>query len=296
MERQTTDRGVVSHLVRSHRRVDLHAMLISVGLNVSNTNPPAYYPMQTFIMCGTVIATAPCHRGENDALLVQLRGSKEMLIHPPALVIPGCPASVCGDAAAASNPRWLCPFGPFQLPLSDSSLYVKVVMVPGDAVVVPKEWWHAVRSTPSSVATSVPVRLETTDERMVGRRTCRRDAQPAPVVRGAPDLPASEQMPNSRRTDNSFGADDPIAYYYALSDELLAESCRTAYERLEGHVITWHTGDDLMRFADIAAADPGLGAQQTVALDGCQVFSRGRSREGSCWRRRAVLRRTARRP
>ena len=106
-ERQTTDRGVVSHLVRSHRRVDLHAMLISVGLNVSNTNPPAYYPMQTFIMCGTVIATAPCHRGENDALLVQLRGSKEMLIHPPALVIPGCPASVCGDAAAASNPRWL---------------------------------------------------------------------------------------------------------------------------------------------------------------------------------------------
>jgi hypothetical protein len=97
--------------------------------------------MQSFITHGTAIVTTPCHRDENDALLIQLRGSKEILIHPPVLVVPGCPASVYGDAAATSNPRWLPSFEPFQLPRRDSSLWVKVVMVPGDVVVVPKLWW-----------------------------------------------------------------------------------------------------------------------------------------------------------
>ena len=78
---------MVSHLVRNDRQVDLHDMLISVGPNVSNTNPSAYSPMQTFITYDTAIATWRCHR--DDALLVQLRGSKAMLMHPPALLIPG---------------------------------------------------------------------------------------------------------------------------------------------------------------------------------------------------------------
>ena len=152
-------------------------------------------------------------------------------------MLPGCPASVYGDAAATSNPRWLQSVDPFQLPRRHSSLWVKVVLVPGGAIVVPKLWWHAVRSTPSSMAISVPVRLETTDERTVRRRTCRRD-QPAPAVRGPlGQLPSSEQLPNSRRADNSLGADDPVAHYYALSDKQLVESCQMDYERLERRVI-----------------------------------------------------------
>ena len=217
VERRTSNSGVITHVVRSDRRVDTHAMLTSVGLGVSNTNPTAHHPMQSFVTHGTTIATTPCHRDENNAMLVQLHGSKEILIHPPALALPGCPASVYGDAAAASNPRWLS-FDPFQLPRRHSSLWVKVVMVPGDAVVVPKLWWHAVRSAPGSVAISVPIRLDTTDERTVRRRTCRRSAQPAPAVRGSLGLlSAGEQSPNFRRTDYSLGADDPIAHYYALT-------------------------------------------------------------------------------
>ena len=125
----------------------------------------------------------------------------------------------------------------------------------GDVVVIPKLWWHAVRSTPGSVAISMPVRLETIDGRTVRRRTCRRGAQPAPAVRGQlGPLPAGEQPPNSRRTHYSLGADDPVAHYYALTDTQLAADCQVEYERLEGRVITWH------------AAELGLGAQQTAAL------------------------------
>ena len=166
VERRTSNSGVITHLMRSDRRVDTHAMLTSVGLDVSNTNPTAHHPMQSFVTYGTPIATTPWHRGENNAILVQLRGSKEILIHPPTLALPGCPASVYGDAAATSNPRWLS-FDPFQLPRRHSSSWVKVVVVPGDAVVVPMLWWHAVRSAPGSVAISVPIRLDTTDERTV---------------------------------------------------------------------------------------------------------------------------------
>ena len=184
VERRTSSSGVITHLVHSDRRVDTRAMLVSVGLNVSNTNPTAHHPLQSFITHGTTVATTPTHRDENDAILVQLRGSKEMLIHPPALALPGCPASVFGDAAASNNPRWL-EFDPFQLSRIHSSQWVKVVLVPGDAVVVPKLWWHAVRSTPGSVAISVPIQLDTIDERSIRRRTCRRDAQPMPMVRGA---------------------------------------------------------------------------------------------------------------
>jgi hypothetical protein len=43
--RKATNRGVVSHLVQNDRRVDICAMLSSVGLSVSNTNPAAFSPM-----------------------------------------------------------------------------------------------------------------------------------------------------------------------------------------------------------------------------------------------------------
>ena len=202
-------------------------------------------------------------------------------MHPPALSIPGCPANVYGDAAMTNNSRWLWPFDPFQLPRSDSSLWVKVMMVPGDAVAVPKGWWHAVRSTPSSVAISVAVKLETVDECTVRRRACRRDAQPTPVVRGASDASlGSEQMLNSRRTDYAIGAHDPVAYYYALSDERLAESCSATYGRLEGRIITWHTGEDLVRFAEGAAADLGLDAQQANAVDAWMARFQQRPTQG----------------
>ena len=168
VERRTSSSGVTSHLVHSDRRVDTHAMLASVGLNVPNTNPMAHHPLQSFITHATNVATTPTHRDENNAILVQLRGSKEMLIHPPTLSPPGCPASVFADASATTNHRWL-DVDPFKLHRTHSSQWVKVVVVPGDAVVVPKLWWHAVRSTPGSMAISVPVQLDTADERSVRR-------------------------------------------------------------------------------------------------------------------------------
>ena len=94
------------------------------------------------------------------------------------------PSGVFGDAAATNNCRWLQPFDPFQLSRSHTSQWIKVVMVPGDAVTIPKLWWHAVRSTPDSVAVSVPVRLDMVDIRTVRRRTCRRDDELPSVVRG----------------------------------------------------------------------------------------------------------------
>jgi len=41
-----------------------------VGLNVTNTNPAAFSPLQTFITRGKIIATAPFHRDEHSAMLV----------------------------------------------------------------------------------------------------------------------------------------------------------------------------------------------------------------------------------
>ena len=94
-----------------------------------------------------------------------------------------------------------------------SSSWVKVVMVPGDAVPVPKGWWHAVRSTPNSVAISVAVHIGTVDKRSVQRRMCRRDAQPEPPARGVPNVrPGSDQASNSRRADFALGNDDPTVY------------------------------------------------------------------------------------
>ena len=113
VESRTSNSGVITHLVHSDHRVDTRAMLVSVGLNVSNTSPTAHHPLQSFITHGTTVATTPTHRDENDAILVQLKGSKEMLIHPPALALPGCPASVFGDAATSQPPWWL-EFDPFQ--------------------------------------------------------------------------------------------------------------------------------------------------------------------------------------
>ena len=68
--RLQTNRGVVSHLVRNSRRPDIRAMLAAVGFNVTNTNPLATSPMQSFITEGDVIATTPCHRDERDAAMV----------------------------------------------------------------------------------------------------------------------------------------------------------------------------------------------------------------------------------
>ena len=88
-----------------------------------------------------------------------------------------------------------------------------------------------------------------------------------PMVRGTPGSPSpGEQPPNSRRTDYTLGADDPVAHYYALADTQLVADCQMEYKRLEGRVVTWHTGGSLLRFADVAAAELGLGAQQTAAL------------------------------
>ena len=170
-----------------------------------------------------------------------------MLIHPPAFALPGVPASVFGDAAGFQNPQWL-EFDPFRLGRIHSSAWVKVVLTPGDAVVVhvPRMWWHAVRSTPGSVAISVPIRLGTIDERSVRRRTCRRDAQPMPMLRGADySPPHGVQPPNSRRADSTLGANEPIAYYYALTDAQLAIDCHVEYDRLDGRAITWNTGGSL---------------------------------------------------
>ena len=277
----TSDSGVVLHLVRNTRRVDVRAMLESIGLNVTNTNSTARYPLQSFVTRGITVATAPCHHDENDAVLVQLRGSKEVLVHEPTLAIPGCSASVYGDAAATDSIRWLRGLDPFQLPRRHSSQWIKVVLVPGDVVVIPKLWWHAVRSTPGSVAISVPVRLETLDGRTVRRRTCRRGAQPVPAVRGQlGSLPAGGQPSNSRRTDYSLGADDTIAYYYALTDTQLATDCQVEYERLDGRVITWRTGGNLLRFAGAAAAELGLGAQQTASLHAWMARFQLRPKQG----------------
>ena len=164
----TSGSGLVSHLVRNSRRVDVRAMIESIGLDVTNTNSTARYPLQSFATRGIAFATTPCHRDENDAILVQFRGSKEVLIHKSTLAIPGCSASVYGDAAATDSFRWLRGFGLSQLPRRHSSQWIKAVLVPGDVVVNPKLWWHAVRSTPGSVAISVPVRLGTIGGRTYG--------------------------------------------------------------------------------------------------------------------------------
>ena len=130
VERRTSNSKVITHLVHSDHRVDTRAMLVSVGLNVLNTNPTAHHSLQSFITHGTTVATTPTHRDENNAILVKLRRSKEILIHPPALALPGCPANVFGDTAVTNNPRWLS-FDPFQLHRSHSPSWVKVVFVPG---------------------------------------------------------------------------------------------------------------------------------------------------------------------
>ena len=93
-------------------------------------------------------------------------------------------------------------------------------------------------------------------------------------------LPAGEQPPNSRRTDYSLGADDPVAHYYALTDTQLAVDCQVEYERLEDRVVTWHTSDSLLRFADEAAAELGLGAKQTAALAAWMARFQQRPKQG----------------
>ena len=116
--RVQTNRGVVSHLVRNGRRTDLSTMLPSAGLHVTNTNPLATSPMQSFITeGGGIIATAPCHRDERGAVLVRaaarLRGLKELLLHPPALELPSCPAHLFEGVNDTRVSDWLWDFDPF---------------------------------------------------------------------------------------------------------------------------------------------------------------------------------------
>ena len=264
MERRTSSSGVTSHLARSDRRVDMRSVLASVGLNVTNTNPTAHHLLQSFITNTTTVATTPTHRDENNAVLVQLRGSKEVLVHPPAQSLPGCPAAIFANASLTDS-RWL-DLDPFELSRAYSSKWVKVVMVPGDAIVMPKLWWHAVRSTPGSVAISVPIQLDEVDERTTRHRTCRRDTQPVSARRGVGTSVSVEEPPNSRRTDSSLGAGDPVAHFYALTDTQLAAACRIPYERIEGRVISWNTGTSLATSAESAAAELGVSAQHTRDL------------------------------
>jgi hypothetical protein len=136
-------------------------------------------PMQSFITEGDLIATAPCHRDERDAVLVQLRGSKELLLHPPASELPGCFAHVFDGANESRASRWLWGFDPFQVAVCHTSSWVKVALVPERAVAVPGGWWHAVRSKPTSVAISAAVQVEQIDERVArGRRASRQDIEP----------------------------------------------------------------------------------------------------------------------
>ena len=133
------------------------------------------------------MATTQCHRGVWDSTLVQLRGTKELLVHPPTRSLPGCPAHIFDEATDARKSWWLWGFGPFGLDPAHSSSWVKIVMVPGSAVTLPCGWWHAVRSTPKSVAVSVAVNVEHIDELTIARRSCRRDL---PV----PDRPKARRM------------------------------------------------------------------------------------------------------
>ena len=109
---------------------------------------------------------------------MQLRGTKELLMHPPTSSLPDFSAHTFEGATELRASRWLWDFVPFQLAICHTSSWVKVVLMPGRAVSVPSGWWHAVRSTPRSVAISVAVQVEHVDERTSFRRACRRDVQP----------------------------------------------------------------------------------------------------------------------
>ena len=264
VERRTSSSGVTSHLARSSRRIDMGPVLASVGLNVTNTNPMAHHMLQSFITNTMTVATTPTHRDENNAILIQLRGSKEVLVHPPTQSLPGCSAAIFASATLTDS-RWL-DVDPFKLSRAYSSKWVKVVMVPGDVVVMPKLWWHAVRSTPGSVAISVPVQLDEINERTSWHRTCRRDTQPVSARRGAGTSVSAEEPSDSRRADNSLGAGDPVAHFYALTDPQLAAACRIPYERVEGRVVSWNTGTGLATSAVSAATELGVSAQHTRDL------------------------------
>ena len=116
--RVQANRGVVSHLVRNDRRTDLSTILASARLQVTNTNPLATSPMQSFITeGGDVIVTVPCHRVERGAVLVRaaarLRELKDLLLHPPALELPGCPAHLFEGVNDTRVSHWLWDFDPF---------------------------------------------------------------------------------------------------------------------------------------------------------------------------------------
>ena len=264
VERRTSSSGVTSHLARSSRRIDMSPVLASVGLNVTNTNAMAHHMLQSFITNNTTLSTTPTHRDENNAILIQLRGSKEVLVHPPTQSLPGCSAEIFASATL-SDSRWL-DVDPFGLSRAYSSKWVKVVMVPGDVVVMPKLWWHAVRSTPGSVAISVPVQLDEIDERESRHRTCRRDMQPVLARRGAGTSVLAEEPPESRRADYSLNVGGPVAHFYALTDPHLAAACRIPYERVEGRVVAWNTDTGLATSAVSAAAELGVSAQHTRDL------------------------------
>ena len=230
--RRQSETGMISHSVMSNRGTDTRSMLAAVGLDVTNTNPRATAPAQTSITAGDDMATTRCHRDVWDAALVQLGGSKELLVHPPISSLPGCPAHIFDEATDTRKSWWLYGFEPFGLDPAHTSLWVKIVLIPGNAVVLPRGWWHAVRSTPGSVAISVAIRAEHIDERTTARRSCRRNLP-------APDCPKIRRTgsergvpPHPRRDGRVPSATGLITFYYALGDKRLADLCSLPYPRL----------------------------------------------------------------
>ena len=220
--RLLTNRGVVSHLVRNNRRPDIHTMLAAVGVNVTNTNPSAASPMQSPLRRATPLPRR--HATETNVMrcLVQLRGTKELLMHPHAPSLPGCLAHIDEGTAESRASRWLWDFDPFQLAVCHTSSWVKVVLVPGRAVAVPRGRWHAVRSTPKSVAISVAVQVEQIDERTSLRRACRRDVQPEAESRKAQQVClGGGGSSNSRRTDITIGECAPATHCLESLDSQL---------------------------------------------------------------------------
>ena len=84
--------------------------------------------------------------------------------------------------------------------------------------------------------------------------------------RGVGTSVSAEEPSDSRRADNSLGAGDPVAHFYALTDTQLAAACRIPYERVEGRVVSWNTGTGLATSAVSAATELGVSAQHTRDL------------------------------
>ena len=87
------------------------------------------------------------HRDTSSSLLRVVSGRKDVYVAPPSVV----PAF---HTAAASDPNFLTTFDPF-VAVAVPAPWRKVVLFPGDALFLPAQWWHRVRSTPGTIAVGV---------------------------------------------------------------------------------------------------------------------------------------------